>query len=358
MATEIKLWEIQSGKLIPSNVSLEEAKRKEATDLEKWIRSEPKILGEDIVIIGEQIQTKRGPLDFLGIDSSGNIVVIELKRDMLHREALVQAIDYASDVTSWDIEKLSEECSKYTGKSLEEYLTENFEEVEWEDISINHVQRILLVGTGVDESLERMVEWLSNNYDVSINVLVLKYTQTSNGDEVIARTSIIPEEIQQEKSSRHQKKIYAERHILRKEFWTGLLENSNKKTKLHAGISPGIYTWIGTGAGKSGISYNYVIHNKYAGIEIYLDRGKEYVNPNINKKRFDELIKHKEEIEEKFGDTLEWERLDDKRASKIAFRIQGIGLREREKWPELQEKMVDIMIKLENSFKDYIARLQ
>lgn len=358
MATEINLWEIKDGKLIPSNVSMVEAKKKETYDLEKWIRSEPKILGEDILIIGEQVQTKRGPLDFLGIDSSGNVVIIELKREMLHREALAQAVDYASDVSSWDVEKLSEECQKYTGKSLGEYLSENFEEVEWEDVSINQVQKILLVGTGVDESLERMVSWLSDNYDMSINVLVLKYTQTSSGNEIIARTTIIPDEVQQEKSSKHQKKIYAERHILRKEFWTGLLEKSNQKTRLHSGISPGIYSWIGTGAGKSGISYNYVIHNNYAGIEIYLDRGKEYVNPNINKKRFDELIKHKEEIEQKFGDSLEWERLDEKRASRIAFRIRSVGLRNREQWSELQEKMVDIMIRLEKEFKNYIARLE
>ena len=110
--------------------------------------------------------------------------------------------------------------------------------------------------------------------------------------------------------------------------------------------------------GKSGISYNYVIHNNYAGVEIYLDAGKEYVNPNINKKRFDELIKHKEEIEQKFGDSLEWERLDEKRASRIAFRIRGVGLRNREQWSELQERMVDNMIKLEKEFRDYISKLE
>lgn len=357
MAAEIQLWEIQNEKLVPSETNMVEEGRKEFKDLEKWIRSNPQILGDDILIIGEQVQTKRGPLDFLGIDSSGNIVIIELKRDNLAREVLAQAIDYASDVSSWELEKLSEECFKYTGKSLEEYMTENFDDID-EGISINQFQKILLVGTIVEESLQRMIEWLSDSYDMSINVIIFKYTKTKNGDEILARTMIIPEDIEKEKSQKHQGKIYAERHILRKEFWTKLLEKANIKTKLHSNISPGIYSWIAAGAGKAGINYNYVIGKNHGGVEIYLDRGKDYVEPNINKERFDNLTKHKEEIEAKFGEKLNWERLDEKRASRIAFRIKGLGgFRNKEKWNELQDKMIDAMIRLEMALREFIKNL-
>src|SRR3989344_7276092 len=116
MATEIKLWQVEEGKLVPSEVSMIDAGRTESKDLEQWIKSNPEILGENISLIGEQIMTKRGPLDFLGIDRSGNLIIIELKRDKLHREALAQAIDYASDLASWDVDRISAECEKYTGK--------------------------------------------------------------------------------------------------------------------------------------------------------------------------------------------------------------------------------------------------
>jgi hypothetical protein len=360
MSTEIKLWEMKEGALIPSEISLAEAGRTEKNDLEQWIKSNSDILGEDIIIIGEQVMTKRGPLDFLCIDRSGNLVIVELKRDMLHREALAQAIDYTSDIASWDIDKLNSECEKYTGKKIEEYLSENFdlEDEELENISVNRFQKILLVGTRVDESLERMVEWLSNNYDININVLILKYTKTKSGDEIIARTTIIPESIEQEKTQRHQKRIYAERHILRKEFWTQLLDKLNKKSNLFSRISPGIYSWIGAGAGRSGIGYNFTVNNNRGGCEIYLDRGKHYVEPNLNKERFDELYKHKEEIENKLGFELNWERLNEKRASRISFYFKNGGLKDKEKWDELQEKMQDTMIQLENVFKDYIKNLK
>jgi len=358
MATEIQMWEVEDGKLIPSEISMIDSGRREVADLEKWIKNNPEILGEDILLIGEQVQTKRGPLDFLGIDKSGNLVIIELKRDKLHREVLAQAIDYTSDIASWEIERLNSECEKYTGKKIGEYLIENFDldERSIEEFSINTFQKILLVGMGVDESLQRMVEWLSNNYDIGINILIFKYTQTKSGDEIIARTMIISEEVEKEKSQKHQRKIHAERYILRKEFWTKLLEKTNQKTNLFSNISPTIYSWISTGAGKSGISYNFSVGYKYARCEIYLDAGKG--SEKLNKERFDKLKEKKDEIENIFGNYLNWERSDERRFSRISFEIKEAILRNKEKWDEMQEKMLDIMIKLVDSTKEYIKDLE
>lgn len=204
MATEIKVWQIIDGKLELIETTMIEAGRKETEDLEKWIKSNPLILGEDILIIGEQVLTKSGSIDFLGIDKLGNLVVVELKRDKLPRDVLSQAIDYASDVASWDVDKISEVCTKYTGRSLEDYLSEKFEDINLEDLTINKTQRILLVGFSIEESLQRMIEWLSNNYGVSINAVILKYIKTKGNEELIARTVIIPEEIEKERTRKRQ----------------------------------------------------------------------------------------------------------------------------------------------------------
>ncbi|QKG80963.1 PDDEXK family nuclease [Tenuifilum thalassicum] len=202
MATEIKTWEIINGELKEINNSLAENGRKEKDDLEKWLKTNPKILGEDILIFGEQVWTKSGPLDYLGIDNSGNLVIVELKRDKLAREVLSQAIDYASDVANWDIEKLNEICLKYSDNSLEDYIADNFENVELDDLLINNAQRILLVGFSIDEALSRMIEWLSSKYDLGINAIILNYVKTSSGNELLSRTVIIPEEIEKEKTNK------------------------------------------------------------------------------------------------------------------------------------------------------------
>jgi hypothetical protein len=207
MSAKIKVWQIINENLEPIETSMAEAGRKETEDLEKWIKSNPIVLGQDILIIGEQVSTKSGPIDFLGIDKSGNVIIIELKRGKLPREALIQAIDYASDVASWDVDKISEICTKYTGQGLEDYLSDNFEDIDLEDLIINETQRILLVGFSIEEPLQRMIEWLSNNYGVSINAVILKYIKTKSGDELIARTVIISEEIEEERIRKRQMRI-------------------------------------------------------------------------------------------------------------------------------------------------------
>ncbi len=180
--------------------------RTEPKDLESWIKANPEILGENILIIGEQVQTRSGPLDLFGIDKSGNTVIIELKRDKIPREALAQAIDYASDAASWDFDKLNEICLAYTKFPLDEYLSENFKDIDLENISFNQTQRILLVGFFIEEPLQRMVEWLSEEYELAINYLVLRYIKSEGGDELIARTMIIPEVEEQEKVRHKQRK--------------------------------------------------------------------------------------------------------------------------------------------------------
>lgn len=205
MATEISVWQITDGKLEQINKSMAEVGLKETEHLEKWIKTNPIILGQDILIIGEQVRTKSGPLDFLGIDKSGNLIVIELKRDKLPREVLSQAIDYVSDVASWDLDKIDEICLKNTEQGIEDYLNENFGDIDLDNLIINGTQRILLVGFAVDEALERMIEWLSNNYGVSINALILKYIRTQSNENLLARTMIIPEDVEKERSPKRPK---------------------------------------------------------------------------------------------------------------------------------------------------------
>jgi len=199
MASEIKSWQIIDGKLVTLESSLVNDGKKERDDLEQWIKSNPQILGEDIVIIGEQVPTSSGPLDFLGIDNNGNTVIVELKRDKLPREALAQAIDYASDIAIWDVDRFREICQKYTSQNLEDLLQERFEDITIEELAINQSQRLLLVGTAVEESLGRMIEWLSDSYNLGINAVVLNYAKTKGGDAILSRMVIIPEEVEKQK---------------------------------------------------------------------------------------------------------------------------------------------------------------
>jgi Predicted nuclease of the RecB family len=205
MATQIKAWQVANGALRPLNTTLEEQGRREAEHLEEWIVSTSEVLGEDLLLIGRQVQTRSGPLDLLAVDRAGNTVIIELKRGLVAREVLAQAIDYASDIASWTIERLSEGCQRYTGKALEEVFQDRFPDADMEVINVNGAQRILLVGFSFEPALERMVEWMSDNYDIGINAVLLRYSRTSSGDEMIMQTTVVPEEVVREKTKRQRK---------------------------------------------------------------------------------------------------------------------------------------------------------
>ncbi len=64
---------------------------------------------------------------------------------------------------------------------------------------------IAIIGRQVMSRLERMIEWLSDRFNVSINAVVLNYVKTASGDELLARTSIISEEVEQERVKKQRK---------------------------------------------------------------------------------------------------------------------------------------------------------
>ena len=109
-------------------------------------------------------------------------------------------------------------------------------------------------------------------------------------------------------------------------------------------------------AGRTGIKYTYGITRKHGQIEIYVDRGKD--SEKDNKSIFDQLYKNKQSIENEFGGSLKWERLDDRRASRISKRYETSGLNDKEQWEQLQGKMIDGMIRLEKAFKKHIKNLK
>jgi len=147
------------------------------------------------------------------------------------------------------------------------------------------------------------------------------------------------------------KKELSERHILREKWWTRLLDEAKKRTKLHANISPGRNTWASAGAGKSGLSYNYYAIQHRTGIELYIDTDDKEENKRI----FDRLYKEKSSIETIFGDHLSWERLDTKKACLIAKYYDAGGYRDSEdKWPKLQDRLIDAMISFHKAISPHL----
>jgi hypothetical protein len=151
------------------------------------------------------------------------------------------------------------------------------------------------------------------------------------------------------------KREFSERHRLRLQFWTELLERAREKTRLHANISPSRDSWVGAGAGISGLGFNYVILQNEGRVELYIDRGRGAHDEN--KSVFDQLHANREKIEAAFGGELKWERLDEKRASRISKNVPTGGYRD-ENWNETHEAMISVMVRFESALRPYIDTLQ
>ena len=148
------------------------------------------------------------------------------------------------------------------------------------------------------------------------------------------------------------KKDLNERQIKRRAFWTLLLDRAKAKTRLHANISPGRYAWVGAGSGRRGLSFNYSVRQHECQVELYIDVGDQKTNESL----FDELREKQAAIETAFGDALEWQRLESKRACRIRFQLKG-GWRDEEDWPAVVDAQSDAMVRLSDALKPHIREL-
>jgi len=145
------------------------------------------------------------------------------------------------------------------------------------------------------------------------------------------------------------KKELVRREDVRYRFFDGLLERAKHKTRLHANISPGTQSWVSASAGRSGLALNYVIHKHKTRAELYIDVDR--VDGKGNKVMFNQLEAQKVEIEQEFGAPLNWERLDSRKASRISAPVEKGGLLDEEHWPEIQDAMIEAMIRLERTLR-------
>lgn len=174
----------------------------ETVHLEQWVVDNPQVLGGDIRIVTTQYDkwssefgdSAKERLDILGLDSSGQLVVVELKRGSDSRIHL-QAITYAALVAGFDKKTLAEVHADYlnrTGTHATEVSTADAEDLldrhvegEW-DADVLTIPKIVLLAEDFTAQTYTTVKWLSDltpNLSIemrTINVF-LQPSDTANG---------------------------------------------------------------------------------------------------------------------------------------------------------------------------------
>ena len=169
---EIKIWSVDSAGA--SQLTQADAVSSELL-LEKTLVSHPDLLLPGLKLVGRQTPTEGGPLDLLGVDEDGRLVVFELKRGTLSRDAVAQVIDYASHLDSLDDDALASFIARNSGKHgidlIEDFQDWYAQNTEADGLDALRPIRAVLVGLGVDERTERMVRFLANNSRLDISLL-------------------------------------------------------------------------------------------------------------------------------------------------------------------------------------------
>lgn len=158
--------------------------------LEDMIVAAPELLSEEWMLIGRQVDTGRGGrVDLMAIAPDGSLVIIELKRDRTPRDVVAQALDYAGWVESLRAEEIAAIYERFSGgRRLAEDFKARFRS-ELVDDSLNESHQIVVVAAALDDSTERIVNYL-NDRDVPVNVLFFQIF-THGADQFISRAWLL-----------------------------------------------------------------------------------------------------------------------------------------------------------------------
>ncbi len=204
MTTEIRLWKVQNDnqlKILTSSKFDIEKK------LENWIENDISMLSNDLLVIGRQISTDYGGIiDLLCINSSGDLTIVELKREKTPRDITAQILDYASWIKNLTSERVTYIADKYFnecgGESLENAFRKRFNSDLPEVLNGSH--SMLIAATQIDPASERIINYLSSSpYEMDINAVTFQCFKYNGNEEFIAKTFLIePDLIDNSRRSR------------------------------------------------------------------------------------------------------------------------------------------------------------
>lgn len=300
---------------------------KEREHLQEWIAKNPQVLGggDDLLIIQKEFSgfnDTNERLDLLALDKDGRLVIIENKLDDTGKDVVWQALkytSYCSTLSTTQIIKIYQNyLDRYSNNEEAKANIMDFLSLEEDaELLLNRQdQRIILVANNFRKEVTSTVLWLLNH---DIQVQCFKAKPYVIGEEVILQIEqIIPlpetqefmidaKEKQKEEKGKSQALADSEAYLV--EFWRDLkiemqkrgchyLDNVSAKPSYNIGL----WKWEGR--------FGMAVGTHAVRVELYF-------SSDANKKLFDAMYERKVEIESSYGSTITWERLDNKKATRI-----------------------------------------
>ncbi len=337
----------------------------EKKDLQRLLRSNISALGADLLVIAEEFgewEESSRRIDLLCLSKDASLVVVEIKRteDGGHME--LQAIRYAAMVSSMTLDQAIDAYAKFSKNDADTARGDVLDFLELASVDqaeLTGEVRIILVAANFSTEITTSVLWL-NRYELDITCIRMRPYRL-DGQVLVDATQIIPlpeateYEIKLHAQQKEKRKALGTRQQILRKFWTQFIERSKLKTDLMAGRSPTTDQWLGTGIGRTGFSLT-------ASLTADTCKAECYINPPGGaqkcKAAFHALLLRKDEIEAAFGDALDWQELPHAQSSRVCKLREGGWQSPESEWPEIQDWLIDRLVRLEKALKTPVAELQ
>lgn len=224
----------------------------------------------------------------------------------------------------------------------------------------DHLGKIITYASGLDanvviwivkearEEHRSAIEWLNNKTTKDISFFLMEIRAYKIGDSLPAPKFVViekPNDFVKTANAGMDSGELSKAQAARLNFWNRFNEvlilrnkpfNARKATTDH---------WYDVALGTSEAHISITLVNKInsIGIEIYI---------NDNKELFDRLYSASEEIQNELGFSMDWQRLDNKKASRIIYYISGLDFDNHENYNELVNEVIDRVIDIRNAFRN------
>ena len=286
--------------------------------------------------------------------------------------------DFVPAEKEFDSCSLDDEDTELTGRDIVKYSYQNVEQPvsSWTDM-FEHVVKFLhqkdksiLSGLAYSSSnttylvnyISNTDEGLRNALKIDENVYIEKNTSTAMKISILRRLFVLYKADPMDlvfylKDVETEKDKNPGRYEIRKKYWTyalPLIKKQNAHRESFNNTNPITSNNIAGYFGIGGFAICCIANYDAAWVNLYLSK-----NDTVeNKKAFDQLYAHKDEIEEKVGASLNWERADDKKASWVSYSLPRVSVANESDWPRMAKFHAEWSDKLCTAMLPYLQSVQ
>lgn len=235
-------------------------------------------------------------------------------------------------------------------------------ENQLETTNHDHLGKIITYASGLDadvviwivkeakEEHRSAVEWLNNKTTKDVSFFLIEIHAYQIGDSLPAPKFVLvekPNDFLKTTSTNRGNSEFSKSEADRLNFWTRfneVLVSRNRPFNVRKADTERWYS-VAMGTSEAGIAISLLGRTGQISVELAI---------KDNKQMFDKLYGMRDVIENELGFSMQWQRLDNKKASRILYYIDGLDFDRQENHDELINEIIDKAVIMRDVFKQHI----